>query len=61
WFVREAVRAMFRKGPTLKTSGMEEAREVIEKESRLGWRVWLSKSKLLRRVIGEKSLDSAFK
>ncbi len=61
WFVREAVRAMFRKGPIIVANDVREVKEIIERESRLGWKVWLSKSKLLRRVIGERGLDSAFK
>ncbi|MDM7275457.1 MAG: Nre family DNA repair protein [Thermoprotei archaeon] len=61
WFVREAARAMFRKGPLLKTGDMGEVGEVVERESRLGWGVWLSRSKLLRRVVGERGLDFTFK
>ncbi|MEM2223398.1 MAG: hypothetical protein QXR02_02685 [Acidilobaceae archaeon] len=61
WFVREAVRALFKRTPIIKTSNISEVKEVIEKESRIGWKMWFSKSKLLRRFIGEKRLDITFK
>lgn len=55
------MRALFKRTPIIKTSNISEVKEVIEKESRIGWKMWFSKSKLLRRFIGEKRLDITFK
>ncbi|MEM4677652.1 MAG: Nre family DNA repair protein [Acidilobaceae archaeon] len=57
WFVREMARAMFRKGPILRTNELKEVAELINKESRLSWKRWFRASRLLKTVVFERSLD----
>ncbi|MEM4681427.1 MAG: hypothetical protein QXM56_03600, partial [Acidilobaceae archaeon] len=57
WFVREMARAMFRKGPILRTNELKEVTELINKESRLSWKRWFRASRLLKTVVFERSLD----
>lgn len=51
WFVRENVRAMLRSSPVLRTSELSEALKVLDRETRLGSRVWVRESRILTRLL----------
>lgn len=57
WFVREMARAMFRRGPVLRAESLDEVAELVDRETRLGWRRWLRASRLLKALASERSLD----
>ena len=56
WFVRENMRRLFKSKPVLKTDDIREVLELLDKETKLGSRKWVSSSRLLRRILYYKSI-----
>ncbi|MEM3163744.1 MAG: Nre family DNA repair protein [Desulfurococcaceae archaeon] len=56
WFVRENIRAMFKGGPALRTSDLNEALKFLNEETKLGSKKWLNSSRILKRIIYTKPI-----
>jgi len=56
WFVRENLRAMYRSGPVARVSSLKEVAEVVDEYTDLGSSTWFASSRLLRYLLGSKSL-----
>lgn len=60
WFVRENIREMLSGNPVLVTDNFNELIEVFNKYSRIGFKKWFNKSRLLKRVCYKESLTRFF-
>ncbi|MEM1618603.1 MAG: Nre family DNA repair protein [Desulfurococcaceae archaeon] len=57
WFVRESCRAMFSRGPVLRTNDFKEVCEYLNKVTKLGCRKWLESSRLLKRLVNVRKIS----
>jgi len=56
WFVRENLRKAFESRP-IKASSIDEVAKIVDSVSRLGFRIWFSKSRILKLVSTQRRID----